>query len=222
MMEIRKINKDVHKIISESEYLGCGASKEAYLKNDIVYKIPRGDYLITRTGLDLTNTIPDKMEEVNNFLTYVESFDEAMVWPVGQFAIELIIWKAVEELQKEGLAINCFAPIKDYYLDNEGVLIIEQEAMNTTEAPDLSGEELNKAYDAMRNELELLEPILFERFGIKLRDVRKGNCGIDKEGKYRLFDFGISTTTDLDSYGSYSDYAESYNSYDSWCSDSSY
>ena len=55
----------------------------------------------------------------------------------------------------------------------------------------------------MRFEQKLLEPILFERFNIWLTDVRDGNCGLSKDGKLKLFDFGISSTTDLDSYGSF-------------------
>ena len=35
-MEIRRINKSVNDLIQGAEYLGCGASKEAYVKNGVV------------------------------------------------------------------------------------------------------------------------------------------------------------------------------------------
>ena len=212
-MEIRKINKSVNDLIQGAEYLGSGASKEAYAKNGIVYKVPRGRYLIENYG-DLP-TFPDTMEEVNSFLEKLyETIGEQMVWPIGQFAIELIIWKAIEQLEKEGLEINCFARIKDYYFDKNGVIVIEQELTRDFDyAIDGNEDDYDELYDNMRFEQKLLEPILFERFNIWLTDVRDGNCGLGKDGQLKLFDFGISSTTDLDSYGSYScyeNYSENY------------
>lgn len=212
-MEIRRINKSVNDLIQGAEYLGSGASKEAYAKNGIVYKVPRGRYLIENYG-DLPS-FPDTMEEVNSFLSEVyNTIGEQMVWPIGQFAIELIIWKAIKQLEKEGLEINCFARIKDYYFDKNGVIVIEQELTRDFDyAVDGNEDDYDELYDNMRFEQKLLEPILFERFNIWLTDVRDGNCGLSKDGKLKLFDFGISSTTDLDSYGSYScyeNYSENY------------
>ena len=109
-MEIRKINKSVNDLIQGAEFLGSGASKEAYAKNGIVYKVPRGRYLIENYG-DLPS-FPDTMKEVNGFLSEVyNTIGEQMVWPIGQFAIELIIWKAIEQLESEGLEISSFASL---------------------------------------------------------------------------------------------------------------
>lgn len=204
-MEIRKINKTVDEILKGAEYIGCGASKEAYVKDGIVYKIPRGRYLIERNELNLH--FPDFMDDVNDFLGEIYEEEEALVWPIGQFAIELIIWKAIQDLEEAGLDISCFARIKDYYFDANGVIVIEQEL--TEEMGDFEEDEFEELWSNFQIELKALEPILEEEYNVVLRDVRSGNCGF-KDGKIKLFDFGISITTQLDSYGSYSDYEDMY------------
>lgn len=204
-MEIRKINKTVDEILKGAEYIGCGASKEAYVKDGIVYKIPRGRYLIERNELNLY--FPDFMDDVNDFLGEIYEEEEALVWPIGQFAIELIIWKAIQDLEEAGLDISCFARIKDYYFDANGVIVIEQEL--TEEMGDFEEDEFEELWSNFQTELKALEPILEEEYNVVLRDVRSGNCGF-KDGRIKLFDFGISITTQLDSYGSYSDYEDMY------------
>lgn len=199
-MEIRKVGKSVNEIITGAEYLGQGASKEGYLKGDTVYKIPRGRYIIEDEGIELQ--FPSTMDEVDQFLFDVYDLSNYMVWPLGQFAIELIVWEAIQQLRREGLEINCFAEIKDYYYDKNGVIVIEQEATNVDYNYD--DEAVKEAINNMRSEIDILIPILEERFNIKLRDVRSGNYGIAADGTAKLFDFGISTTTQLDNYGSYS------------------
>lgn len=204
-MEIRKINKTVDEILRGAEYIGCGASKEAYVKDGIVYKIPRGRYLIERNELNLY--FPNFMDDVNDFLGEIYEEEEALVWPIGQFAIELIIWEAIQDLEEAGLDISCFARIKDYYFDANGVIVIEQEL--TEEMGDFEEDEFEELWSNFQTELKALEPILEEEYNIVLRDVRSGNCGF-KDGRIKLFDFGISITTQLDSYGSYSDYEDMY------------
>lgn len=204
-MEIRKINKTVDEILKGAEYIGCGASKEAYVKDGIVYKIPRGRYLIERNELNLH--FPDFMDDVNDFLGEIYEEEEALVWPIGQFAIELIIWEAIQDLEEAGLDISCFARIKDYYFDANGVIVIEQEL--TEEMGDFEEDEFEELWSNFQTELKALEPILEEEYNVVLRDVRSGNCGF-KDGRIKLFDFGISITTQLDSYGSYSDYEDMY------------
>ena len=204
-MEIRKINKTVDEILKGAEYIGCGASKEAYVKDGIVYKIPRGRYLIERNELNLH--FPDFMDDVNDFLGEIYEEEEALVWPIGQFAIELIVWKAIQSLERKGLNIDCFAKIKDYYFDANGVIVIEQEL--TEEMGDFEEDKFEELWSDFQTELKALEPILEEEYNVVLRDVRSGNCGF-KDGRIKLFDFGISITTQLDSYGSYSDYEDMY------------
>ena len=74
-MEIRKINKTIDEILKGAEYIGCGASKEAYVKDGIVYKIPRGRYLIERNELNLY--FPNFMDDVNDFLGEIYEEEEA-------------------------------------------------------------------------------------------------------------------------------------------------
>lgn len=204
-MEIRKINKTIDEILKGAEYIGCGASKEAYVKDGIVYKIPRGRYLIERNELNLY--FPDFMDDANDFLGEIYEEEEALVWPIGQFATELIVWKAIQDLEEAGLDISCFARIKDYYFDANGVIVIEQEL--TEEMGDFEEDEFEELWSNFQTELKALEPILEEEYNVVLRDVRSGNCGF-KDGRIKLFDFGISITTQLDSYGSYSDYEDIY------------
>lgn len=207
-MEIRKVGIEVEELLRGATYLGSGASKEAYLKDNTVYKIPRGRMILQQSEfLSEDLTFPSEMEEVDGFLEEVCEWEEQMVWPLGQFAIELIVWEKLMLLEKEGLNIDFVARVKDYYITSDGVLVIEQELADRSAK---TAEEFEKASDSLYEELDLLEPILNERFGIRLGDVRSGNCGFTEEGKYKLYDFGISTTTSLDSYGSYSDYGSYY------------
>lgn len=213
-MEIRKINKSIEELISGATYLGCGASKEAYLKGDTVYKIPRGRWLIQEGCYGANLPYPKTIEEVDNFLEEVDAYDSQLVWPLGQFAIELVIWDALLQLEKDGLDIGYFARIKDFYLDKNGIIVIEQEKTD----PNWDDEdEDGNLWDRMFEEIKTLNPVLKERFNICLRDIREGNCGF-AQGKLKLFDFGISTTTSLDCYCSYSDFEsrDSYNSYESY------
>ena len=214
-MKINQREIKIEKILTGANYIGCGASKEAYSKDEIVYKVPRGRYLIQQGDFGAKLSYPDTMEKVDSFLEEVANYEEALVWPLGQFAIELIVWEAIKQLREEGLEINCFAEIKDYYLDENGVIVIEQEKTKEYEYECCSSEdEDERLWNELTKEIRALQPILEERFNIKLRDIRDGNCGIGKDGKLKLFDFGISTTTSLDSYGSYSDYCEDYDEYD--------
>lgn len=202
-MELRKRDISVEEILKGAEYLGAGASKEAYLKDGVVYKVPRGRYVIKAAGFGDKIAYPTTIDEVDEFLSEVYDYEEQLVWPLGQFAIELIVWEAIQTLRAEGLEINCFAEIKDYYLDKSGIPVIEQEVAE--DYYNLADEESERLWDNFKRELKALEPVLEERFNIELRDVRDGNCGL-ANGRVKLFDFGISTTTQLDSYDSYSCY----------------
>jgi hypothetical protein len=163
---------------------------------------------------------PSEHSEINDFLSAIYERSEDLVWPIGQFGIELVVWNAIMQLREEGLLIDELAEIKDYYLDRNGVIVIEQEATKQFYYSDTEENEL--AYDRMRESLRKLDTILEERFGIELRDIRQGNCGI-VDGKVKLYDFGLSTSTNLDRYGSYSDYRYSgEEEYDSYNSEESY
>lgn len=216
-MEIRRIDKTINEILKGSEYLGCGASKEAYAKNRIVYKVPRGRYLLEDNKILENLTYPNTMEEVNGFLSNVEAHYPQLVWPLGQFAIELLVWEAIQQLEQEGIAINCIAKIKDYYFDATGVLVIEQEETTNYYNSEFveTDDEREKVpccessyWEEMKEELDYLAPVLEERFNIKLRDITSYNCGMGEDKRMKLFDFGISSSTNLDYYGSYSDYME--------------
>lgn len=210
-MEIKRIDRKVEDILRGAEYLGCGASKEAFEKDDIIYKVPRGRVILERSEILERLNFPSTIDEVDNFLMNVENWEEQMVWPLGQFAIELIVWNSLLELEKEGLSIDRFARIKDCYITLDNVIVIEQEKANYFDHT------FEDDFDNLWDEVKLLNTIMKERFSIDLRDIRDGNCGFSKNGKLKLFDFGISTTTDLDSYGSYSDYNDDdYDDEGSW------
>ena len=211
-MEIRTRDIKVEDLIKGAEYLGCGASKEAYLKDGIVYKVPRGRFLIQQGGFNCNLHWPSKMEEVDEFLEEVDAYEPALVWPLGQFATELVVWNAIQDLRAKGTEVNCFAEIKDYYFDKNGIIVIEQEYTDGELGWDNDTEHL---WDEMKEEIKKIEPIFITEYGISLREVRDGNCG-SVHGKLKEFDFALSTTTQLDDYGSYSDFEEeSYDEYNS-------
>ena len=205
-MRIRKINKTIGELIQGAEWLGEGASKETFGKGDIVYKVPRGRYLIEEGGFGFNLNYPSTMEEMNEFLREVDEYEFRLVWPLGQFAMEIIIWETLKEIEEEGYDISCFARIKDYYFDKNGVLVIEQERCDEEWV-----ETWSEDFSKLEEEIDRLSPVL-EEYGIKLRDIRSGNCGYIN-GKIKLFDFGLSSNTDIDYYGSYSDYGSSSSSY---------
>ncbi len=212
MMDIKRINKKVEDILKGAEYLGCGASKEAFKKDNIVYKVPRGRSILQDSEFLPELQFPSEIDDVNEFLSIVCDWEEAMVWPLGQFAIELIVWNKLLQLEKEGIDISEFARINDYYITSDNVLVIEQEVADCKSSKDI-WYPLDDDWDKLYAEVEALDPILEERFNISLRDVREGNCGYTEDGVLKLFDFGISTTTQLDSYGSYSDYGNESSEY---------
>lgn len=205
-MKIRQINKSIDEILCGATYLGQGASKEAYKKDGIVYKVPRGRYLVENLG-GIATSFPDTMEEISGFLYSIYNEVPQLVWPLGQFAIELIVWNAFQELISEGLEINCIAEIKDYYFDKNGVIIIEQELASDEL---LDCEVYESLVSDMETELEALRPILNERYQIELCDVRGGNYGVINN-KMKVFDFGLSSGSGLFDYGSYSEECD-----DSW------
>ena len=196
-MKIKQITDNIDDILVGATFLGNGASKEAYEKNGIVYKVPRGRYLIER--LNLPKELPNQMDEVDDYLEKIYEQNDQMVWPLGQFAIELIVWNAIKQLEEDGLDISCFARITDYYYDKEGVLVIEQESTrNFCEDYDRNMLLLEKTIE----EIKMLNVVLEERFDIRITDVHSYNCGY-VNGKIKLFDFGISKGTNLYSYDSY-------------------
>ena len=202
-MEIKTIGEEVRELLTGATYIGCGASKEAYKKEDIVYKVPRGRYLIEDSKIKFA--IPDTIEGVDDLLEEIESWEEKMVWPIGQFAIELITWKAIKEAEKEGIDIGCIVPIVDYYYDRKNVLVIEQKLAEDCDCIDRN--EFETLWSNFKKKINKLNGYLLKNYNIELRDIREGNCGF-YNGEIALFDFGISTTTSLDNYGSYSCYMD--------------
>ena len=212
-MEIRIRDIDIEKELIGSEYLGSGASKDSYLKNGIVYKVPRGRCLIQSGGFGDKLVYPDTIEEVDEFLEEVYCYEQSLVWSLGQFAIELIVWKALLQLEDEGYDLKHFARIKDFYLDKKGVIVIEQEAV--------MGEhylynECKDIKEEFEDEIDIICKILFERFGIKLSDIYDENYGI-QDGVVKLFDFGLSSGCSIFNYGSYSEEYEEDEDYEDEC-----
>lgn len=202
MLEMKIKDFSIEKRLVGCEYLGAGASKEAYLdkERNVVIKVPRGRSIIADSGIGFELEYPDNINDLDNMLENIsqEWQEECLVWPLGQFATEIIVWNALQKLKEEGWDISNFAEIKDYYLDKNGVIVIEQEAA-TEYVPYEELDELEK-YD-----LQYLLLELEERYNIALRDIRTENAGKNEDGVIKIFDYGISTTTSLDDYGSYSD-----------------
>lgn len=195
-MKIRKVDKSIEQILRGASYLGQGASKQAYFKDNMVIKIPRGKHLIQQNNFNIE--FPDTIDDMDEFLSEVDDFEPGLVWPIGQFATEILVWQALLDLESKGLDIGSFARITDYYFDRDNVIVIEQEA--TTHS-----EQLYDKFEELREELEKLNVVLQEEYGIYLRDITEDNAGIGTDGRVKLFDFGISETTSLDNYDGCSD-----------------
>ena len=199
-----KIREDVD-LIKATEYmsfLDCGASKSAFKKDDLCYKLPIGyeelnEYSFTKS-CEYPTSIKDFNDFINNTVAY---YNEAMVWSIGQIIFEIIIWENLKELEKEGYDISGFAAIKDYYIDKNGIPVIIQEYIETPE------EYHNKDYSSVDFEDQNKDVLdaLDER-GFTLVDIRRGNMAYNQEGKLKLFDFGISRGSSIYDYDPYDEY----------------
>lgn len=194
-------NIDIMDKLVGAEFLGSGASKEAYLKDNIVYKIPRGRYNILVDKNNFNNIyFPEyNINELEKFVEEVYELNPSMVWVLGQFASEIIVWNCLKKLEKQGLNIDCFGEIKDYYKDINGVIVIEQE--NLTYSKDNMD---SQVYKELYAEVNKISQILYENFGVSVSDVRYGNCGNTIDNKLKIFDFGLSEESPILDYGDYS------------------
>ena len=194
-------NIDIIDELVGAEFLGCGASKEAYLKDNIVYKIPRGRYniLIDKNNFNDIYFPEYNINELEKFIGEVYELNSSMVWVLGQFASEIIVWNCLKKLEKQGTNINCFGRIIDYYKDKNGIIVIEQENLTC------SKENIDsQVYEELYAEVNKISQILYENFGISLSDIRSGNCGSTYNNKLKIFDFGLSEESPILNYGDYS------------------
>ena len=72
------------KEVLESLRVVIEANEEAYKKDGIVYKVPRGRYLVENLG-GIATSFPDTMEEISGFLYSIYDEVPQLVWPLGQF-----------------------------------------------------------------------------------------------------------------------------------------
>ena len=114
------------------------------------------------------------------------------------------------ELEKKGYDLSGFARIKDYYIDKNGILVIEQEYVHHNsevfvECYSYDFYEANKSIlDALKNQ------------GFELSDLSAWNMTYNDNKEIKCFDFGLSRGSYLYSYDTYEDYccySGSYNSY---------
>lgn len=203
-MYIKKKDIDVEDVLKGCVYLGAGASKEGYrdIERNVVIKVPRERCLVAAYQEEIEKIgFPDEMKELEDFCDKIGELDSRMVWPLGQFAIEIMIWRELERLENEGWDINGFARIKDIWMDANGVIIIEQEyiddGVNDEGVNDFDAEEFEYQNEDILNELE--------DWGFLLRDFRSENMGVREDGTIVLFDYGCTSESPLDDWYSYSD-----------------
>lgn len=198
-MKIKNI--DIMDELVGAEFLGSGASKEAYLKDNIVYKIPRGRYniLIDKNNFNDIYFPEYDINELEKFIEEVYELNSSMVWVLGQFASEIIVWNCLKKLEKQGMNIDCFGRIIDYYKDKNGIIVIEQENLT------YSKENIDsQVYEELYAEVNKISQILYENFEVSLSDIRSGNCGNAYNNKLKIFDFGLSEESPILNYGDYS------------------
>ena len=210
MLDLKIKDFSIEKRLIGCEYLGAGASKEAYYdkENDVVVKVPRGRSIIAESGIGKKIEYADNIDDLDSMLEEISQGwgEECLVWPLGQFVTEVIVWNALKDLEEEGWDISNFAAIKEVYLDRNGVIVIEQEpVMRDVDST---------ALEVLEEDLCDLFTKLEDDYNIVLRDIRTENAGRTEDGTIKIFDYGISTTTSLDDYGSYSCYNEEDGSYE--------
>ncbi len=198
---------DVFKsILNQAKYLDSGASKQAYVKDNVCYKIPVGYKELNSDCFTTFVDYPYTLDDFNHFLDYtVCEYNEAMVWPIGQMVFEIIIWEHLKELETQGYDISGFAAIKDYYIDCNGIPVIEQEYV----CP--STKYFDKyvcSADFEDQNKDVLDAL--EQLGFSLNDIRQGNMAYNENGILKLFDFGISAGSSIYDYNDY-DSCYSYN-----------
>lgn len=197
-MEIKDIN--ILEFLKDAKFLGNGASKEAYLKNGIVYKIPRGSNRIVRSAEWYKKLHYPELgfDNLSTFADEVYCYDESMVWPLGQFVTEIIIWNVLKALEiTKQVSLKNFARILNYYKDKNGIIVIEQEY--TTPLPN------DYHFGKILKQMKDLGKQLCDLTNIEIRDYREDNFGIGTDGIPKLFDFGLSSGNPLDYFSGYSD-----------------
>lgn len=209
LKEVSYKNIDIIDELKGATFLGEGASKMGYKKDNKVIKIPVGHHAMNE---DTPNYLLDNIGEMEDLVYEIEKYDDRLVWSIGQFAMEIYTWEKLLELKKEGYDISRFAPILDYYQDMNGNFVIEQEL---TEDLDDYGILPSGEWKDFLEDVKEIKVQLKERWNINLNDIREGNCGY-LNGKIVCFDFGLSSGILYD-YAAYndcrSDYYDSYDSY---------
>ena len=213
----RKLNIRVRKdfdvfksVLNTATYIDSGASKQAYLKDGICYKIPIGYEELSSDSFTTFVEYPYELEDYERFIyDTVSYYHESLVWSIGQIVFEIIVWEHLKELEGQGYDISGFAAIKDYYIDCNGIPVIEQEFIYRDkeidrDLPCVCGETFR---ENNRKTLDALADMGFE-----LTDLRGGNMAYNNDGVLKCFDFGISSGSAI----------YDYDTYDSCCNGDSY
>ena len=199
---------DVWAQLKNSSYISSGASKETYEKDGICYKIPLGNGLLdcdSFTAKDLE--IPDTFDEFNRFIdTVVYENTPSLVWSLGQIFFEVLIWNKLKELEKQGYDISGFAEIKDFYIDKNGIPVIEQEFVKDC------GNKACVGHFFRDKNHEVLYAL--EELGFILTDFRGENLATIENGEIKCFDFGMSEDSHIYNYDTYDDYCGDGSYYD--------
>lgn len=190
-------------------YVDVGSSKEVYRTTEddsIIIKIPRAindTYGLNGNSIEVFK--PTNLDQVDEVLSSISEQSEGMVWPIGQLLVEIFVWEKLLELEAEGYDIDCFARLTDYYFDQSGIPVIEQEAVEVRCPND-------EEWKRFSNHFDEISAVLESRWDIHLHDVRRGNVGF-LNGQPKLYDFGMINFL-FDSYSDYDTYEEDCDYYD--------
>jgi len=198
-------------ILKNARFVDCGASKSTFVIGETCYKIPIGYELLDSNSFTKICKYPYECDDFDFFIHNVVAEEcPELVWSIGQIIFEIMVWEHLKELEQLGYDISGFAEIKDYYIDKNGIPVIEQEFIHSTpeitkDKPYVSGALFNKQN---RRTLAALEDMDF-----CLTDLRDGNMAYNMEGKLKCFDFGISNGNAIYNYDSYEEWNSYHNSY---------
>ncbi len=203
---------DIQEFLKDAKFIDCGASKSAFVKNGICYKIPIGYEELDSNAFTKTCEYPYEDEDFAYFVdnTIAAEYPE-LVWSIGQIIYEIMVWEHLKELEAKDYDISCFAAIKDYYIDKQGIPVIEQEFVHCSpetlfHLPHYNGDLFEQEHSSLLHALSDM--------GFSLRDIRSGNMAYNEDGILKCFDFGISSFSPIENYDTYNDYCSYSGSYE--------
>ena len=195
-------------MMNNAKFLDAGCSKEGWVLDNLVYKIPLGyDDFKGPDAFTKKLVFPYEDIDFDAFINNIAYEHEDLVWSIGQIVYEVMVWEHLKELQLQGYDISGFAAIEDYFLDRNGIPVIVQEYVHHS-VDNTRCFAMDLPYIFQEENKDILNALTDMKF--PLEDFRRGNMEYDNNGKIKCFDFGISYNSRniIDCYMPYEEWKE--------------